>query len=73
MIFRFLSNTCYVLGLGLLLVAGYLYFTDEERRVVIDKPEREVSDARAGRAIEVAFPIHNPTGEQARVVGLGHC
>ncbi len=69
-----LSNASFVAAAGLFALAGYLYwFGPDERRVDIDEPEREISEARAGRTIEVAFPIHNPARETARVVGLGHC
>lgn len=48
----------------------YLFHTPG---VVIEEPERELTQVVAGQEQTVEFPIHNRTWHGARIVGLGVC
>jgi hypothetical protein len=74
MLLRCVSSLFFVLGLALLVAAGFGYVADfaEPARVTIDEPEREL-EAIPGEALELVFVVQNPTWHTARIVGLAEC
>lgn len=73
MMWRFLSNFFFMLGLILLAVAaaGYFLYADAPGACV-DEPEREFPNLAVG-VNEVRFRLHNPTRHAVRVVGCQFC
>jgi hypothetical protein len=75
MVARSLVSVLFVLcGAILLAFSAFRYFAPaDDAWVTVDDPDREVSACTAGRATEVAFRLHNPTGRPAPVIGLAEC
>ena len=73
MILRLVAMVCALVAVAALGAAGYLYWfpppVEEGPGLVIGEPDRVIPDLVAGREIEVAFRIHNRSGEMRRVIG----
>lgn len=75
MLSRHLSTSFFLVGLGLLGVAAWGYFSaaDEDPSVTVDDADREVAVGAPGQEVVVSFPIHNRSSRPVRVVGLAEC
>ncbi len=71
---RLLSHGFFQLGLVLLGLAAWDYFTPPDGPgVTIDQPERELATVSPGQKIDLSFQVHNKSRQPARVVGLAEC
>ncbi len=72
---RILSNGLILIGIVLLAVAGYGYFTHASpgSALVVPQTDIELSDVRAGKETEFMVPVDNHSRKPIKVVGLSWC
>jgi len=68
---RLLAIGLLVCGLGLLGTAAWQYFGPEDcPGLIVDEPEREISDCAAGQITTITFAFHNRARHPVQIVGL---
>jgi hypothetical protein len=61
-------------GLAMLAVAAWQYFSPADGPgLIVEGPDREISDCSVGRTTVVTFLLHNRGRRPVQVIGLAPC
>lgn len=63
-----------LLGLTALAGAAWQYFLpDDGPGLIVEGPNREISDCSASQTTVIAFPFHNRSRHPVQIIGLATC
>lgn len=71
---RHLNTVLILLGLTALAGAAWQYFSPPDGPgLLVDEPNREITECSAGQTTLIAFPFHNRTSHPVQIIGLAPC